>query len=44
MATIENFEQILSWQESRILNQKIGKLIENGTFKSSYRLINQIEG
>ncbi len=44
MATIKRFEDILSWQKSRILNDKIGLLIDNGTFKSNYRLINQIEG
>jgi len=44
MATIETFEQILSWQEARSLNEKIGKLIDDGTFKTSFRLINQMEG
>lgn len=44
MATIETFEQIISWQEARLLNKKIGKLIDDGTFKTSFRLINQIEG
>lgn len=44
MATIQKFEDILSWIEARELNKKIGKLIDNGKFKSSYRLINQIEG
>lgn len=44
MATIQRFEDILSWIESRELNKKVGTLIDNGKFKSSYRLINQIEG
>ena len=44
MATIKRFEDILSWQKARVLNDKIGSLIDNGTFKSNYRLINQIEG
>ena len=44
MATIKHFEDILSWQKARILNDKIGLLIDNGSFKSNYRLINQIEG
>lgn len=44
MATIERFEQIISWKESRELNNVIGKLIDCGRFKNSYRLINQIEG
>jgi four helix bundle protein len=44
MATIERFEQIISWQEARILNKNIGDLIDGGSFKKSFRLINQIEG
>jgi four helix bundle protein len=44
MAKIEKFEEILSWQEARKLNVLIGKLIDEGRFKNSYRLINQIEG
>ncbi len=44
MATIQTFEEIVSWQEARLLNQKIGTLIDTGNFKSSFRLINQIEG
>ncbi len=39
MATIETFEQIISWQEARLLNEKIGKLIDDATFKTSFRLI-----
>lgn len=44
MATIERFEEIISWQESRKLNKIIGDLIDGGRFKHSYRLISQIEG
>lgn len=44
MATIEKFEDIISWKEARELNKKIGDLIDTGRFKNSYRLINQIEG
>src|SRR5882672_7285714 len=44
MATIERFEQIISWQEARMLNKNIGDLIDGGRFKKSFRLINQIEG
>lgn len=44
MATIEKFEQIVSWQEARKLNKTIGDLIDGGRFKHSYRLISQIEG
>ncbi len=43
MATIQTFEEIVSWQEARLLNQKIGTLIDTGNFKSSFKLINQIE-
>jgi len=44
MATISKFEEIVSWKEARDLNNKIGRLIDSGVFKNSYRLINQIEG
>jgi four helix bundle protein len=44
MATIERFEEIISWKEARVLNGVIGKMIDSGRFKSNYRLINQIEG
>ena len=44
MATIGRFEEIVSWKESRKLNQLIGDLIDTGKFEHSYRLINQIEG
>ena len=44
MATIKKFEDILSWQKARVLNEKIGVLIDSGTFKHNYRLIGQMEG
>ena len=44
MATILRFEEIISWQEARELNKSVGKLIDDGRFKHSYRLIGQIEG
>ena len=44
MATIERFEQIISWQEARILNKQVGDLIDGGRLKKNFRLINQIEG
>lgn len=43
MSTINRFEEIISWQEARTLNKNIGKLIDEGRFKNSYRLISQIE-
>src|ERR1700740_3665351 len=44
MATIERFEDIISWKEARSLNKTVGDLIDSDRFKKSYRLINQIEG
>lgn len=44
MAKIERFEDIVSWKEARKLNSVLGKLIDSGRFKRSYRLINQVEG
>ena len=44
MATIVRFEQIISWQEARVLNKKMAELIDSGRFKQNFRLINQIEG
>lgn len=43
MATIERFEQIISWQEARILNKIIGDLIDGDRFKKSFRLITQLK-
>lgn len=44
MATIKRFEEIISWQKARVLNQVLGKYIDAGKFKRSFKLINQIEG
>jgi four helix bundle protein len=44
MATIKKFEDILSWQKARELNNMIGRIIDQGKFKRSFRLIDQIEG
>src|SRR5438445_11143264 len=44
MATIEKFEEIISWKEARILNDLTGKLIDDKRFKNNYPLINQIDG
>ena len=43
MSIINRFEEIISWQEARALNKRIGNLIDNGRFKHSYRLISQVE-
>ncbi|SFQ53314.1 four helix bundle protein [Parafilimonas terrae] len=44
MATIKCFEDIISWQRARELCRLAGELIDDGKFKHSYRLIDQIEG
>ena len=44
MATIKKFEDVDAWKVSRELCNNIGNLIDNGSFKSNYRLIGQIEG
>ena len=44
MATIKSFEDIESWKKAREVCKVLGKLIDEGKFKNSYRLINQIEG
>lgn len=43
MSTISRFEDIISWKEARLLNQRIGTMIDDGRFKNSYSLLNQIE-
>ena len=44
MATIAKFEEIISWQEARLLNKDVGKLIDQERFKKNFRLVGQIEG
>lgn len=44
MATIQRFEEILSWQEARLLNKEVGALIDEERFKKNFRLIGQIDG
>jgi four helix bundle protein len=44
MATIKSFEEIESWKLARELSKKVGKIIDSGRFKKSFRLIDQIEG
>lgn len=44
MATIKRFEEIEAWKVGRELCLKIGAIIDEGNFKKSYRLIDQIEG
>ncbi len=44
MATIKSFEDIESWKLARELCRKTGRLIDDGRFKRSYRLIDQIDG
>jgi len=42
--TIKKFEDIICWQEARVLNKFMRKLIREKRFELNYRLINQIEG
>lgn len=44
MATIQKFEDILSWQEARELSKIIGQLIDEERFKKNFRFIAQVEG
>lgn len=44
MATIRSFEDIESWKKAREVCKALGKIIDEGKFKRSYRLIHQIEG
>ncbi len=44
MATFTQFEEMTSWIEARILNQKIGALLNEERFGKNFRLIAQIEG
>lgn len=44
MSTIQKFEEIISWQEARKLNIKVGKLIDDDKLRRNFRLVNQIEG
>ena len=44
MATIKRFEEIKSWQKARVLNKKVGDIIDKGQFKRNFKLIHQIEG
>ena len=44
MATIKTFEDIESWKKAREICNLIGKIIDEGKFKNSFRLINQVEG
>jgi len=44
MATIKRFEDIEACGVARILCSKLGKIIDEGYFKKSYKLIGQIEG
>jgi four helix bundle protein len=44
MATIKSFEDIESWKKARDVCKIMGEIIDAGKFKSSFRLINQVEG
>ena len=42
MATIKSFEDILAWQKARILADKIYVLINEGSFRTDFKLRDQI--
>ena len=44
MATIKSFEDIESWKKAREACKILDQIIDNGKFKNSFKLINQIEG
>ncbi len=44
MATIKSFEDIESWKKAREVCRILGKIIDEGKFRRSYRLIHQVEG
>ena len=44
MATIKRFEEIKAWQKARVLNSRVGDIIDKGQFKRNFRLIDQVEG
>ena len=44
MATIKSFEDIESWKKAREVCKILGRYIDEGKFKKSFRLVNQIEG
>lgn len=44
MATIRSFEDIESWKKASEVCKALGKIIDEGKFRRSYRLIHQIEG
>ncbi len=43
MATIKRFEDIVSWQKARKLSKNLGTIIDAGKFRTSFKLIGQIE-
>lgn len=44
MATIKRFEELDCWKISLELCNKVGALIDNGSFEKHFRLTGQIEG
>ena len=44
MATIKRFEDLDCWKISLELCNKVGELIDSGSFEKHFRLIGQIEG
>jgi four helix bundle protein len=44
MGSFKKFEDILSWQQARVLCNRIGVLIDEERLKKNFRLIDQLEG
>lgn len=44
MATIKSFEDIESWKNARQISSTLGRIIDDGKFRKSFRLVHQIEG
>jgi four helix bundle protein len=44
MATLNSFEELEVWKASRDICREIGEIIDKGSLRNNYRLINQIEG
>jgi hypothetical protein len=39
MSTIKRFEEIKAWQKARVLNNKLGEIIDKGQLQKNFRLI-----
>jgi four helix bundle protein len=44
MALVKRFEELIAWQEARILNRQIYKLCQSGGIARDFELKNQLRG